>query len=106
LDLANPFLVPLQLQRIMGRMGCSTGNQGPHFGSQSVTNGFVRLTDTRVIICEWAQFLTIFPSPQMAWTHTRVLQPAEYITAELRTPNPDFSQPQVAIVGYRNEVLS
>lgn len=110
LDLANPFLVPLQLQRMTARAGpLYLANQdAPPFGNPTYSR--VRLTDTRTIICEVSPMRVIFPQTQLAWTHTRVLQPGEYITAELRnftTGESGYEEgPQVAIIGYRNEVLS
>lgn len=106
-DLANPFLTPLFLQRMTGRIGIQ-----PDAAQYGAENGVsygptVKLTDTRTVICEPTQFMTVFPATQCAWTHTRILQPAEYITAELAIPTPSFeyAAPQVAIIGYRNEEL-
>lgn len=101
LDLANPFLVPLQLQRMTGRAFGSDTRNGVDWNNRCT----VKLADTRTVICEPTQLLSVFPSTQLGWTHTRVLQPAEYITAELTTTSVDAAQPQVAIIGYRNEVL-
>lgn len=95
LDLANPFLTPLYLQRMTGR----TINGEVAAGGYSI-----RLADTRTIITEWTEFTNIFPTTSKAWTHTRVLQPSEYVTAELKNPSGGGTA-QVAIVGYRNEVL-
>lgn len=108
LDLANPFLTPLQLQRMTARLSQNNnvgGSSSPDYGG-GLRGCQVRLTDTRTVICEWSDVLDIFPSSQMAWTHTRVLQPAEYITAELKNTVAGLYAPQVAIIGYRNEVLS
>lgn len=105
LDLANPFLVPLQLQRMTARLRGIGGDNpayGTAFGSQ------IRLTDTRTVICEYQETTNIFPATQAAWTHRRLLQPAEYITAELKPAAPSGTPvylPEVAIIGYRNEVL-
>lgn len=100
LDLANPFLVPLYLQRMTGRM--LTGDNG--INEYGMLYGpTVKLTDTRTVICDPTQMITIFPRTHMAWTHTRVLQPGEYITAELTKTT--TTTPSVAIIGYRNEVL-
>lgn len=100
LDLANPFLTPLQLQRMTGRIR-NTGSV--QYGTVSGTS--VKLSDTRTVICDWTDMLQVFPSTQLAWTHTRILQPAEYITAELKNRAASADQLQVAIIGYRNEVL-
>lgn len=98
LDLANPFLTPLYLQRMTGRVKNYSDN-GVAYGPT------VKLTDTRTVICEPTQFMTVFPATQCAWTHTRILQPAEYVTAELAVTAADTTEPQVAIIGYRNEEL-
>lgn len=103
LDLANPFLVPLHLQRMTARV-YSTATGGSPYGIKYGTS--VKLSDTRTVICEWSELFHIFPTTQMAWTHKRVIQPTEYITAELSTNVLANTYPQVAIIGYRNEVLS
>lgn len=102
LDLANPFLVPLQVQRMTGRCVGTNTCQGQDTGNITT----VKLSDTRVVICEPTPMVAIFSSSRMDWTFTRTLQPAEYISAELGTSNATQAAPQVAIIGYRNEVLS
>lgn len=101
LDLANPFLIPLQLQRMTGRCVGTNTCQGVDTGNIAT----VKLSDTRIVTAEPTGMLTMFGSTQLAWTFTRVLDPGEYISAELATSNSAQSAPQVAIIGYRNEVM-
>lgn len=109
-DLANNFLTPLYLQRMTGRcwgtstnLGADTEDSNPGTASITATAvSTVKLTDTRLVICDVSKMASVFPSNQLAWTHKRMLQPGEYITAELNTTSADGSTPAVAIIGYRN----
>lgn len=102
LDLANPFLVPLFLQRMTARI--ADANFESLGQSYAVDTGYqIQLSDTREVICETTDILNVFPATKLAWTHTRILQPQEYITAELSRDSGKTGYPQVAIIGFRNE---
>ena len=103
LELANPFLVPFHLQRITGRI--LELDNGMDYLDDSSLKYTLKLTDTRTIICDLSDLISVFPRTSLGWTHTRILQPAEYLTAEFKLQPDAIGVPQIAMIGYRNEVM-
>lgn len=108
LTFKNQFQVPLYVQRITGRCAGNsallvyTQNQG---GVDFLNAAQVQLWDTRTLVSDKVPFSALFSKTSMAWTFTRMLKPSDYLTARLETTNTDACNPQVAIVGYRNEEI-
>lgn len=106
LQLSNPFVRPLKVQRVVGNVIASLSGQvipGAVPGAATL-----KLSDTNVVIYDKGPFQCIFPPETSAWTFTRILQPTEYLKAEVTTTPLDvgeYIQAGVALVGYRDEEI-
>lgn len=98
-DLANPFTKPLFLQRLTARCRGLETRLGKDYNN-AVS---LKLTDTRTIVADKMPFHALFPAETFAWTFTRRMEANEYLVAQLFGAL--NATPQVAIVGYRNEVM-
>lgn len=108
LTFKNQFQTTLFVQRITGRCAgfAASMTLAQNQGGVDYTNAAqVQLWDTRTLISEKVPFNTLFPRTSLAWTFSRSLTPAEYLTARLYTSNPTICAPQVGMVGYRNEEI-
>lgn len=108
LDLANPFQVPLHVQRFVGRLSETSGGVAG-FEDFSLTGGAVTvdMKDSKgyVVIKDLTTFSNAFDILRRAWTYQRVLEPKQWYTATVS----GMSATQnvgISLIGWRNEVYS
>lgn len=109
LDLANPFLVPLHVQRFIGRLSATFGSSAG-YEEYSLTNGnvTVMMKDSQgySIIKDLTTFSNAFDYLRRAWTFQRTLAPKEWYTAYVRGLSGASRVCTVSLIGWRNEVYS
>lgn len=115
LELANPFLSTLFLQRINGReKGNVFGSLNGGADSLSTTrnNTKVKIADARRVVCDLTDFRNMFNTSTSSWLFQSQLDgkksdqaSEDYLTAELYSSNVSSYCPEVAMVGYRLEKM-
>jgi len=110
LDLVNPFLVPLHVQRFIGRIEDGVPpSQMFEVVSPSVPTVTMKDSWGNNVVRDFTAFATVFDSLRRAWTFGKVLNPKERymvsllnVTTALPVPVP---RPMISMVGWRNEVF-
>lgn len=131
LDLTNPFVVPLAVQRFIGRQLQTTLVGGPgatptagEFGGVSgnataptelyTDIASVQLKDSygQNVTRDLISFGNAFDPLSRGWTFQRILQPKERYLVQLQSilnasnyPSGAYTQPMISMIGWREEML-
>lgn len=115
-DLVNPFLMPINIQRMIGRLrfvSTSTG-LGETTENGDLTTPVVQIRDSwgHNVLNDFTPFLYVFHYPRRAWTFHRILEPKERYNVILRDiptqpplTAPEEIRPMISIVGWREELM-
>lgn len=108
--LSNPFLVPLNVQRLNGRVILSTNGLIEDQDVESVrdrntTNITIKIRDSKGqdVVKDYLPFFSVFDVARKSWTFNRVLQPKELYTVYFSGITAATESPRIAIVGWREE---
>lgn len=107
LQLGNPFVRPFNIQRVAGAaVATATGQFIPTTPTNLTT---LKLSDTNMVIYDKGPFENILSAQTNAWTFTRILQPTEYLKAELALGAPfgpsEYYDASLSLIGYRDEEI-
>jgi len=115
-DLVNPFLVPLHVQRFIGRQSYNGGYPaGLVFevgddGTIAFVGTDIKLADSMGynVTRDFTPFDSVFEPGRRAWTFLRQLNPKERYNAAFRITGTYRAKlnPQVSLVGFREEVMA
>lgn len=114
LELANPFLSTLFLQRLNGRIKNVGGRLSTGADSSSVvgTNSRIKIADARRVVCDLTDFRNVFNTSTSSWLFQSQLDgkksdqaSEDYLTVELYSANTLSYCSEVAMVGYRLEKM-
>jgi hypothetical protein len=106
LDLVNPFLVPLHVQRFVMRVLETSGVQ-KYEDAFSGAARVITMKDSSGydVIGDATPMLEVAFGPRRAWTFDRMLQPKERFVVGYANNSAAVVSPTISMVGWREEVM-